>query len=97
MQFKNRSKVFPVRVIIYWDGVSDSQEKECLSKEIPAIKAGFKEMDANIDLMIIITNKKCVTWYFKTQGSNLQSAGPGTIVTETIVDKSKFDFYLVSQ
>ena len=54
-------------------------------------------MDANIDLMIIITNKKCVTRYFKTQGQNLQSAGPGTIVTETIVDKSKFDFYLVSQ
>ena len=47
--------------------------------------------------MMIITNKKCATRYFKTAGASLQSAGPGTIVTETIVDRSKFDFYLVSQ
>ena len=64
-EFKSKSGSYPENLILYRDGVGDSQQKAVLLYELPQIKAaiskliGKEEAEANkIKVMVVLVNKR---------------------------------------
>lgn len=60
-EFKKKNGTFPKNMIIYRDGVGDSQRKAILMNELPQIKAGVKKAtgdEESVKVMIILVNKR---------------------------------------
>ena len=96
--------VFPGRIIVYRDGVSDSQRKTLKEIEIKAFLRAFEDlklehgMKVKPQLLFVCVNKRLAVKFFS--GDNLEKGGlanpsQGTIVSSEIT--SGRDFYLISQ
>lgn len=95
--FKKLNKgVSPTRVIVYRDGISESQQKLAFTVEVPAIQ---KALGEGIKLAYLITNKRVNARYFTDKHGKLDTATPGMYIDKGIVAKSTDaeNFYLVSQ
>ena len=66
-EFKKKNTVFPSNVVIYRDGVGDSQRKAVLLYELPQLQAAIRkvhEIDATsteelpIKMMVCLVNKR---------------------------------------
>lgn len=67
-EFKKKNKVFPDSVIIYRDGVGDSQRKAVLLYELPQLQSAIRKVnnleadspvgDLPIKLMVCLVNKR---------------------------------------
>lgn len=88
-------------MIIYRDGVGDSQRKAILMNELPQIKAGVKKATGDEDavkVMIILVNKRINQRFFKGDSiSRLSNPTPGTVVDSGVVSSDSYDFFLISQ
>ncbi len=104
LAFGKTNKVLPARLIVYRDGVSDSQRKVLEEREVKAFLRAFddliesKEINAKPELIFICVNKKVATKFFT--GDNLQREGlgnpeQGTVVSSEVTTGN--DFYLISQ
>lgn len=95
--FLKINKTEIARLIIYRDGVSESQQTQVLIYEVEPIKSALKEK--NISFAFIIVNKRTQTRYYVQEG-RLKGPTPGMLVDEGIVSQKNGpskDFYLVSQ
>ena len=105
-EFKNKNTIFPSSVVIYRDGVGDSQKKAVLLYELPQLQAAIKKVcnvDVNsteelpIKLLVCLVNKRVSQRFFDCQNPNrLCNPAPGTIVDQEVVAKDSYDFFLVS-
>nr|QZA51937.1 piwi a2.1 [Paramecium bursaria] len=92
---------FPERIIIYRDGVSNSQAKVVIESEInqfrQAIDLAKKEfnIDKDIKLILISVNKKVGAKFYAGE-RNLDNPPQGTLIDTQICQNNK-DFYLISQ
>jgi len=95
---------FPQRLIVFRDGVSDSQRKTLKEIEVKAFLRAFDdlvqnhEMPGKPEFIFICTNKKVGCKFFAgdtAQRDGLKNPEAGTVVTEEIT--SAQDFYLISQ
>lgn len=105
LDFKETNKgIFPSRIIVYRDGVSDSQKKTLKEIEIKAFLRAFEDLKQEHNMkekpqfIFICVNKKMTAKFFS--GDNLQKGGltnpdSGTIVAQDITTGK--DFYLISQ
>ena len=95
---------FPSRIIVYRDGVSDSQRKTLEEIEVKAFYRAFDELvasnqlESKPELIFICVNKRMTAKFFS--GDNVQKSGignpdQGTVVNEEITTGR--DFYLISQ
>lgn len=91
------SILIPKKIIVYRDGLSDSQQKLAINYEIPAIKEVLVEYK-NTKFTYFIANKK-VSWrFFESNKGSINSAGPGMVIDHTITSKASYsNFYMVSQ
>ncbi|KAK9852837.1 hypothetical protein WJX84_011569 [Apatococcus fuscideae] len=104
--------VWPVRVIVYRDGVSEGQFHEVLKKEVPQIAAAFREimeqdrpevdrMKAMPALTFIVVQKRHHTRLYPTDSHNVDSpqsgnVQPGTVVDTTITAPHYFNWFMTS-
>jgi aubergine-like protein len=100
-EFKNVNKRYPNKVIIYRDGVGQSQQSAVLTHELPQIQQAFKNMDDNhgdkIKLMVVLVNKRVSQRFFNCENpQRLMNPQPGTIVDSQVVANDTYDFFLVS-
>eukprot|EP00250_Pteridium_aquilinum_P017282 c23547_g3_i1 orf=275-2986(+) len=86
----------PKQVIIFRDGVSESQFEQVLRDEYLAFKKAFKKIDKSgtyePKITLIVVQKRHHTRFFPaTGGGNVQ---PGTIVDASLCHPRDYDFYL---
>ena len=103
--FRNANRgIFPVRMIVYRDGVADSQQKVLKETEVHGFLRAFEDlyreagMTTKPELIFVCVNKRVNAKFFS--GDNLErgtisNPDPGTVVTDEITSGN--DFYLISQ
>ncbi len=103
LEFKKKNDTFPQNIIIYRDGVGESQQKSVLLYELPQIKLAIQSATGGneIKLMLILVNKRVNQRFFSCDANSgstgrLGNPQPGTIVDSDIVAPEVYDFYLIS-
>jgi len=104
LAFQETNKpVFPQRIIVYRDGVTESMRRAVHEIEIKAFLKAFQnlkennEMQTMPDFIFINVNKASSTKFFSEDRARggLSNPPPGTAVASEITDGN--DFYLISQ
>lgn len=85
----------PAQIIIYRDGVSESQFEKVLQQELSAFKKACSSLgDYNPKITFIVVQKRHHTRFFPEGGSgNVQ---PGTVIDRDVCHPRNNDFYLCS-
>ena len=86
----------PDRIVIFRDGVSESQLPAVLSTECGSIKdaldeGGFKEMK----LIFLVVNKMVNARFFSKNGNRNVNPERGIVVDSGVVRENEYDFYIV--
>lgn len=93
----------PERIIFERDGVSESQNITLTSTEIPSTQRAIENVfgkNKGIELTYMIINKRHHTRFFSDTPSTVdrnKNIISGSIIDNTIIDKNRFQFYIVSQ
>ncbi|XP_043687930.1 protein argonaute 2-like [Telopea speciosissima] len=98
-KYAELNKVKPKKIIVFRDGVSDSQFDMVLNEELMDIKKAIQCDGYSPTITLVIAQKRHSTRLFpmdKKQGAYNGNVFPGTVVDTTIVHPWKFDFYLCS-
>ncbi|XP_042502081.1 protein argonaute 2-like [Macadamia integrifolia] len=93
------NKVKPKKIIVFRDGVSDSQFDMVLDEELLDLKNAICCEGYSPTITLVIAQKRHLTRLFPMdpkQGARNGNVFPGTVVDTTIVHPWKFDFYLCS-
>lgn len=87
---------FPVHIVVYRDGVSNSQLDTVVKQEITGYKQAFREVKQNYNpkLTVVVVQKRVSQRFFQANGQQ-GSPTPGTVVDTQIVSPHFSDFFLV--
>jgi len=101
LTFYEQTKRKPERIVMYRDGVSESQFLEVLSYELKAIRSACTALDANYQpgITFIVVQKRHHTRLFCQEQDGVgksRNIPPGTTVDTFITHPSETDFYLCS-
>ena len=92
----------PKRIIIFRDGVSDSQIPTVLNSEVLQIKTAFKELvDTKVieqepKLCFLVVNKRVNARFYTRTDGNISNPPVGACVDSDVTKENGYDFYLVS-
>ncbi|KAI6703265.1 hypothetical protein NL676_012401 [Syzygium grande] len=91
-------RVRPGKLVLFCDGVSDSQFNMVLNEELQDLKKAFAEKDYKPTITIIMAQKRHQTRLFleDVDGVPIVNVPPGTVVDTIVVHPFEFDFYLCS-
>ena len=93
---KARERFYPDQVVVYRDGVSDSQIQAVKSFEVDAIKQVIASLQGcNTKLVYVVVNKKTNAKLFFDTGRGFVNPPFGTVVDSVIVPEEK-SFYLIA-
>ncbi|KIJ60908.1 hypothetical protein HYDPIDRAFT_31786 [Hydnomerulius pinastri MD-312] len=101
--YKSRNKGnLPDRVILYRDGVSESQHAQVRQYELPQMLKAFTKFNKpdapyNPKLTIVVCGKRHHTRFYPTEQENAADDGnprPGTVVDRGVTPVYEFDFFL---
>ncbi|KAL2651029.1 hypothetical protein R1flu_019157 [Riccia fluitans] len=86
----------PQQIVIYRDGVSESQFEQVIEKELIAFKRACDELEKgyNPRITLIVVQKRHHTRFFPARGSG--NVKPGTIVDVDVCHPRDNDFFLMS-
>ncbi|CAM6087810.1 unnamed protein product [Calypogeia fissa] len=90
----------PQQIVIYRDGVSESQFQQVLETELMAFKKGLKALESNSTsnynpkVTLIVVQKRHHTRFFPANGTG--NVKPGTIVDTDVCHPRDNDFFLCS-
>ncbi|XP_064073590.1 piwi-like protein Ago3 [Vanessa tameamea] len=89
----------PDRIIIYRDGVGDSQLKLVQQYEIPQMQISFSLVGETYkpSLTYVVVQKRINTRIFMKTGKEFANPHPGTVVDHDITRRDWYDFLIVSQ
>ncbi|KAF8042330.1 hypothetical protein BT93_A0830 [Corymbia citriodora subsp. variegata] len=93
------NRVRPQKLVLFRDGVSESQFDMVLNEELQDLKNTFSEKDYRPTITIIVAQKRHQTRLFPERdvdGGPTGNVPPGTVVDTTVVHPFEFDFYLCS-
>nr|AGJ83331.1 piwi [Oncopeltus fasciatus] len=95
IRFREINKKLPSRIIIYRDGVGESNIPFVLKHEVERIKTRLKDIFPgwNAKMVVVIVSKRIQTRIFE----NNDNPKPGTVVDNVITRPERYDFFLVSQ
>ncbi|EOY27497.1 Argonaute protein group [Theobroma cacao] len=94
------NKVKPAKIMIFRDGVSETQFDMVLNEELVGVKGAFQAMNYFPTITVIVAQKRHHTRFFletKEDGGSSGNVPPGTVVDSTVVGPSGFHFHLFSQ
>lgn len=97
--YYNANHAWPKSVMIFRDGIGDSQLETSLKIEVEEMFNTFhKVTEGNKKFGFVVVQKRINTKLLLESGeNNLDNPPPGTIVDHSITKLGKRDFYLVSQ
>lgn len=100
LSFYSANDRSPAHIIIYRDGISESEFLDTLREEIGSAKAACKKLDPTYDPTItyIVVQKRHHTRFFVENPKDAVSENvpPGTCVDERVSSSTLFDFFLAS-
>lgn len=100
--WKQRNRAFPENIIIYRDGVSESQFQQVLESELPKIRAACEKRyppNKRPSLAIIVSVKRHHTRFYPAEKDKASKSGnirPGTVVDRGVTQARYWDFYLAA-
>ncbi|OMO91480.1 Argonaute/Dicer protein, PAZ [Corchorus olitorius] len=94
--YSSSGKRRPDQIIIFRDGVSESQFNQVLEVELQQIieACKFLEDDWNPKFLVIVAQKNHHTRFFQHQQGSTRNVPPGTVIDNEICHPEKNDFYL---
>lgn len=102
--YEKNKETWPKRILVYRDGVSDSQYDEVLQKELVGIKAACaKKTNVEVPVTLVIVAKRHHIRLYPTTATqsdkyfNSKRFGnplPGTVVDRGVTMETGWDFYL---
>jgi len=98
-KFHDANNIWPDKVIVFRDGVGDSQLSLSASYEAEQFRSSFKHISDkyNPGFCFIVVQKRINTRIFIKAGKELDNPPPGTILDHTVTKRDWYDFFLVSQ
>lgn len=90
----------PAKIVIFRDGVSETQFDMVLNEELVGVKRAFQAMSYSPTITVIVAQKRQYTRFFpenKEDGGSFGNVPPGTVIDSTVIDHSGFHFHLFSQ
>ncbi|XP_059658080.1 protein argonaute 2-like [Cornus florida] len=93
------NKVKPEKIIVFRDGVSESQFDMVLNEEFLEMQREFHKENYYPTITLIVAQKRHQTRLFPVSQRDAGQAGnvpPGTVVDTTVVHPFEYDFYLCS-
>jgi eukaryotic translation initiation factor 2C len=88
------NNVWPDKIVVFRDGVGDSNFYMVLNEELSDLRRAFKTVNYNPAITLIVVHKRHSTRFFLEDGFG--NVSPGTVVDKKIVHPFEFDFYLCS-
>ncbi|XP_043701213.1 protein argonaute 2-like [Telopea speciosissima] len=98
-KYAELNKAKPKKIIVFRDGVSDSQFDMVLNEELMDLKKAIEHDGYSPTITLVTAQKRHQTRLFPDGDKNGARGGnvfPGTVVDTTIVHHWEFDFYLCS-
>uniref|UniRef100_A0A182QHG7 Uncharacterized protein n=1 Tax=Anopheles farauti TaxID=69004 RepID=A0A182QHG7_9DIPT len=99
--YRRRNCALPQKIIIFRDGVGDSQLLMCEQYEIPQLLAACKLIapDYEPKITFIVVQKRIITRLFSLNhgGEGHSNAPPGTVLDHTVTRRYLYDYFLVAQ
>ena len=97
--FIKESKQCPTNVVIYRDGVGDSQIKDVHKQEVQKIRQALNTQFKleSIDLSVILTTKRINQRFFKKDRYQLGNPSNGLLVESVVVKEDVFDWFMLAQ
>ncbi|CAI0460289.1 unnamed protein product [Linum tenue] len=94
IEFYKTSGAKPKQIVIFRDGVSESQFNQVLNIELPQIIKAYQHLgETDVPkFTVIIAQKNHHTKLFKAEGTD--NVPPGTVVDTTVVHPRNYDFYM---
>ncbi|KAM4616857.1 piwi-like protein 2 [Polymixia lowei] len=87
----------PEKIVVYRDGVSDSQLKIVVAYEVPQLLKSFQTFpNYEPKLVFIVVQKRISTTLYAWFGDRFVAPPPGTVVDHTLTQRDWVDFYLMS-
>ncbi|XP_057702845.1 piwi-like protein 2 isoform X1 [Corythoichthys intestinalis] len=87
----------PEKIVVYRDGVSDSQMKMIEQYEIPQLIKCFESFPSyEPKLVFIVVQKRISTTLYSLVGSGFGAPTPGTVLDHTLTQEKWVDFYLMA-
>ena len=97
-EYHSRQKKYPMRVIVFRDGVSEGQFDQVLVHELPQIRAAFQSLkNCKPKLTIAICGKRHHARFYPTRtqdADRTSNTKAGTVVDQGVTAVYDFDFYL---
>jgi aubergine-like protein len=100
-QFKADNKVYPSVIVVFRDGVSDSQRVSVLVEETATVKQAFSAM-RNLNpvfkepkLIYMLVNKRTNARFYQDSAGNVANPPLGTLVDTKVVQSNAYEFYLL--
>jgi eukaryotic translation initiation factor 2C len=105
--YEHNGNNFPVNVLYYRDGVSDSQYDAVMTKEVDRIQGAFEEMGNILNkkvkapkiTAVIVTKRHNTRFYSASKEQAMpdnENCKPGTIVDSVVTSPYYTDFFLQS-
>ncbi|PFH53610.1 hypothetical protein AMATHDRAFT_1253 [Amanita thiersii Skay4041] len=97
--YKEHNGRYPERILVFRDGVSESQFDQILEEELKQILEAFDKLSKNYKplLSIVVCGKRHHARFFATKAGDGDRNGntkPGTVVDKGVTAVFDFDFYL---
>ncbi|XP_028564520.2 piwi-like protein 2 isoform X4 [Podarcis muralis] len=87
----------PEKIVVYRDGVSDSQLKMVESYEIPQLEKCFEAFENYEPKMVVmVVQKKISANMYLAATDHFSTPSPGTVIDHTITSRDWVDFYLMA-
>lgn len=96
--FAKLNKIKPKKIVVFRDGVSDSQFDMVLNEELRDLKAAIYEDHYKPTITLVVAQKRHHTRLFLEDqgGDGRRNISPGTVVDTVVVHPFEYDFYLCS-
>uniref|UniRef100_A0A8C4V6F1 Piwi-like protein 2 n=1 Tax=Falco tinnunculus TaxID=100819 RepID=A0A8C4V6F1_FALTI len=96
-QFHEMNHCLPKKIVIYRDGVSDSQLDTVLKYEIPQMQKCFKTFENyQPSMVVVVVQKQISTNFYTMEEEQFVSPPPGTVIDHTVTSLDWQDFFLVA-
>ncbi|XP_054031442.1 piwi-like protein 2 [Dryobates pubescens] len=96
-RFHEVNHLLPQKIVLYRDGVADSQLDTVLKYEIPQLQKCFGSFHSyQPSMVVMVVQKKISTKFYTLLGEQVGSPLPGTVVDHTITSSEWQDFFLLA-
>ncbi|KAM9609187.1 piwi-like protein 2 isoform 2-T2 [Morphnus guianensis] len=95
--FHEMNHCLPKKIVVYRDGVSDSQLNTVLKYEIPQMQKCFNTFENyHPSMVVMVVQKQISTNFYTLTAEQFTSPPPGTVIDHTVTSSDWQDFFLLA-